>query len=94
MKIEILEISGESCANCYSLMPVLKKIADERKIALRHIEVAPQNMQALLTYKIDRVPTVILLKDGEPFARCTGYQPEEILGLWVDAKIAEIREKR
>ncbi len=93
MKIEILEISGEGCANCYSLMPVLKKIADERGLSLKHIEASFENRQELSTYEIDRVPTVILLKDGEPFARCTGYQPEEILGLWIDAKIGEIREK-
>lgn len=90
MKIEIVEFSGESCANCFTLLPVLKKIADGRGLPLRHIEVNEANIDAVRQYEIERVPTVILLKDGQPFARCTGFQPEEILEVWIDAKIEEI----
>ena len=36
---------------------------------------------------VDRVPTLIVLKDGAEMARCTGFQPEEILSLWLDAKL-------
>ena len=36
---------------------------------------------------------LIILADGKEFARCTGYQPEEILEVWLDAKTEEIREK-
>ena len=32
---------------------------------------------------------IILVEDGEIFARCSGFQPEEILELWMDAKIEE-----
>lgn len=90
MKIEILEVSGESCANCLTLLPVLKKIADAKKLPLRHLEVNEANMREVRSLEIERVPTVILLKDGAPFARCTGFQPEEILEVWIDAKIEEI----
>ena len=36
---------------------------------------------------VDRVPTLIVLRDGAEVARCTGFQPEEILSLWLDAKL-------
>ena len=35
-------------------------------------------------YAVDRVPTVLLLDDGEVFARATGFQPEEIFEILFD----------
>ena len=93
MKIEILEFSGESCANCFSLMPVVNGLAAARGIGVRHIEVSPEHAAEVSAYAIERVPTLLLLADGKEFARCTGYQPEEILEVWLDAKTEEIREK-
>lgn len=90
--IEILEISGEGCANCYSLLPVLNKIAQKLNVPLRHLEAAPENAEEVKRYEIDRVPSALLLDDGKPFARCSGYQPEEILELWIQAKIEEHRK--
>ncbi len=89
--IELMEVSGESCANCFSLLPILHKLAAERGIPLRHLEVTEESAEEVKKYQIDRVPTVLILKDGEVTARCTGYQPEEILSLWLDAKISEAR---
>ena len=89
--IELLEVSGEGCANCFSLLPLLNKLAAERGIPLRHLEVTEENAEAVRKYEIDRVPTVLVLKDGEVTARCSGYQPEEILSLWLDAKISDAR---
>ncbi len=89
MKVTLLEISGESCANCLTLLPVVNKLAAARGIPVRHIELTRENEESVRAYGIERVPTLILLKDGEETARCTGYQPEEILELWLDAKLQE-----
>lgn len=91
--IELLEVSGESCANCFSLMPILHRLAAAKNIPLRHLELTEGTRAEAEKYQIDRVPTVLVLKDGEPVARCTGFQPEEILSLWLDAKIEEARAK-
>jgi len=40
-------------------------------------------------WDVTRVPTILLIDDGEIFARCAGFQPEEILEIWLDAKIEE-----
>ena len=37
--------------------------------------------------------TILLVEDGEIFARCAGFQPEEILELWIDAKVEERKAK-
>lgn len=85
-----VEISGESCANCLTLMPILKTICDERgDIRLVHIEADYTTTALMEALEIEKVPTILLAEDGEIFARCSGFQPEEILTLWIDAKIAE-----
>lgn len=86
MRYELLEVSGEGCANCYSLLPVVNKLAAARGIPVRHLEVTAENEEAVRMLAIERVPTLIVYCDGEEAARCTGYQPEEILEVWLDAK--------
>lgn len=86
MKYELLEISGEGCANCYSLLPVVRRLAAARGIAVRHLEVTAENADEVRALAVERVPTLIVYGDGREIARCTGYQPEEILEVWLDAK--------
>lgn len=88
-EISLLEVSGESCANCLTLLPVVNRLAAARGWKVEHLEANEQNAQRVSALGIDRVPTLIVLKDGAEAARCTGYQPEEILELWLDAKTQE-----
>ena len=86
----IVEVSGESCANCLSLMPVLSSIVSQRNdVRLVHVEADDTTAEFLSKYEIRQVPTILLMDNGNVFARAVGFQPEEILELWMDAKIAE-----
>lgn len=88
--LQVVEFSGESCANCLTLMPLLHEVVSEREdVSLLHIEADQNTMKVLEYYKVDRVPTVLLLDDGVEFARAVGFQPKEIFELWLDAKISE-----
>ena len=62
------------------------RIAKARKMEVEHLEVNEGSAERVQALCIDRVPTLIVFRDGEEVARCTGYQPEEILELWLDAK--------
>ena len=85
-----VEISGEECANCLTLMPILQELCSRRNdIKLVHIEADPSKVALMEEWDVTRVPTILLTDDGEIFARCHGFQPEEILELWMDAKIEE-----
>lgn len=85
-----VEISGESCANCLTLMPILKELCDNRTdIRLVHVEADYSTLELMEEWEVVKVPTILLVEDGEIFARCTGFQPEEILEIWLDAKIEE-----
>ena len=93
-RIRVIEFSGESCANCYSLIPILNSIMKNFEDAiLEHVEVIPENIREVEKYDIDRVPTIIVLKDNVEIARCRGYQPEEILAIWLENKIEQARRK-
>ncbi len=86
----VIEVSGESCANCLTLLPVLTSIVSERDdVRMVHIEADEDTTEFMQKYEVRQVPTILLTDDGEVFARAVGYQPEEILELWLDAKINE-----
>ncbi len=91
--ISVIEVSGESCANCLTLMPILARLISERDdgVELHHIEVADDTMGLVEKFEIRSVPTILIMKDSEIKARCKGFQPEEILELWLDAKINEVK---
>jgi thiol-disulfide isomerase/thioredoxin len=93
-KIKVIEFSGESCANCYSLLPVLNEIMKPYDdCILEHIEIREEDMDIVEKYDIDRVPTILILKNDVEIGRCRGYQPEEILAIWLDDKIEQARRK-
>lgn len=85
-----VEISGESCANCLTLMPILQELCAARgDVKLVHIEADYTTLALMEELEVEKVPTILLVEDGEIFARCAGFQPEEILELWLDAKLEE-----
>ena len=88
-KVSLLEVSGEGCPNCLTMMPVVSRLAPQRGIPVEHLEADENRAARVQELRIDRVPTLIVMKDGQEIARCTGYQPEEILELWLDAKLGE-----
>ena len=90
-----VEISGESCANCLTLMPILQELVGARAdIKLVHVEADYTTLDLMEEWGVEKVPTILLMDDGEIFARCSGFQPEEILEIWLDAKIEEQKSKK
>ena len=49
--IQVIEISGESCANCLNLMPLLHDVVSEREgLSLVHIEADENTVQIMKHY--------------------------------------------
>lgn len=93
--LQVLEVSGEGCANCLSLMPMLYKVCSERNdVELVHFELDEDSVNFVKEYNIDRVPTVLLIDDGKEIARVMGFQPEEVFEMWLDVKISEYKETK
>jgi thioredoxin-like negative regulator of GroEL len=90
-----VEVSGESCANCLTLMPILQELCSARgDIRLVHVEADYNTLPLMEAWEVEKVPTILLMDDGEIFARCSGFQPEEILEMWLDAKIEEYKSSK
>lgn len=84
--IKLIEISGDGCAGCHALLPSLNAVAAEFGLAAERIDVE-SSPEAIEKFHVERIPTVVLADGDKIIAKCSGYQPEEILSLWVEAKL-------
>ncbi|MCD8201762.1 MAG: thioredoxin family protein [Clostridia bacterium] len=82
-RFTLLEIIGD-CAQCYEALPDAGEAAEALGIGFVHMT-AGDGDEFLAEKKIEKVPALLLMCDGEEIARCYGYQPEEILEIWIDA---------
>lgn len=65
------------CAPCRQLKPVLEKLADEYAGAFRLVKIDTDQEMALASmFGIRSLPTVVLMKDGQPLDGFMGAQPE------------------
>ena len=87
----VVEFSGESCANCLTLMPVLDNLVGNRDdVKLVHIEADPTTEDIIERFEVRQAPTILLVKDGVGYDRVVGFQPEEILEIWLDDKLEKL----
>ena len=92
--INVVEVSGESCANCLTLMPILDRLIGGRSdCKLYHIEANNDTLELIEKYEIHQVPTIMIMSDDKCYVSCRGFQPEEILELWIDKKVEELKNK-
>ncbi|MGN0814527.1 MAG: thioredoxin family protein [Candidatus Coproplasma sp.] len=92
-KFNLIEISGDSCAGCHALLPALNAVAQSEDMQLVRIDLE-RDPQAAERYNVVKIPTVIIADGETEVARCSGYQPEEILQLWVQAKTQEYLKRK
>ena len=55
----VVEVSGESCANCFSMMNVLNNVLKDKDVNLIHVEIDESQQEFIKQYNINRVPTII-----------------------------------
>lgn len=91
--IKLIEISGDSCASCHALLPALNRAAEEFNLAFERID-AESSPDVIEKYSVARIPAIILEDDGEVIGVCSGYQPEEILMLWIQSRLEERASKK
>lgn len=90
--LSLVEISSDYCASCHALLPHLNKISEENGLKFVRIDLQ-DNPEAAEKFAIDKVPAVLICDGEKVVAKCYGYQPEEILGLWVQAKLEEYEKE-
>ena len=61
-----VEVSGESCANCLTLMPILDRLISERKdVKLVHVEADYTTTALMEEWDVTKVPTILLMEDAQ-----------------------------
>jgi len=84
--IQLLKFHATWCNPCKQLAPVVEQVKAETGVPVQDIDVDKEPDMAD-KYGVRGVPTLILLKDGEPVQRMTGYQTKErIIAMINEAK--------
>lgn len=75
----LVDFYADWCPPCRALAPVLQEVASE----VDHVDVVKVNVDddpALAKqFRVSAIPTLILIKDGQPVERITGFVPKQQL---------------
>jgi len=78
------------CGPCFILSPILEKIAEEYKdkiiLAKVNLDAAPLTAQK---YGIEKIPIVILFKNGKPVSGFIGARPEPVVRELLDKMLKD-----
>ncbi len=74
----LIDFWADWCAPCKSLMPILEKLANEYAGAFLLAKVNADEMGMISSqFGVRSLPTVILMKDGQPIDGFAGALPEK-----------------
>ena len=84
----LVDFWADFCHPCSVLAPILEKIAEEKKdeliLAKVNLETAPLTAQK---YEIDRIPLVVLFRDGKSVSGFIGVRPGEEIRKWLEENL-------
>ena len=91
----VILISGEGCANCYSMHPLVSSLKDTYDdIDVYFVEVDESNFDINTEYGVEVVPTVLVTSYGKLVAKIKGFQPDEIFRLYIESKYNEVKKAK
>lgn len=84
----LVDFWASHCLPCFVLAPILEKIAEELqgKFILAKVNLGEARITAQ-KYGIDRIPTVILFKEGKPISGFIGVRPEPVIKEWLEKNL-------
>lgn len=90
----LVDFWADWCGPCKSLMPILEKLATEYQgtFLLAKVNADEQNMIAA-QFGVRSLPTVMLIKDGQPLDGFTGAQTEIFVRQMLDKHLPKAWEK-
>jgi len=75
--MELIKFYATWCNPCKQLAPVVEQVKQEvTDVVVREVDVDLEP-EVAAQYGVMGVPTLILLKDGQPVQRMSGFQPKE-----------------
>ncbi len=86
--MELMLVSGNGCASCVSMLDIASNLAKKHNLDFIHHELEDDD-KIVEKYGINKVPSVLLTDGDKLIAMVGGFQPYEILDMWIDYKINE-----
>jgi thioredoxin len=87
----VVDFWAEWCTPCFVLTPILEKLADEFK---EKFILAKVNLNEARTiaqkYGVERIPMVVLFKNGKPISGFIGARPEPIVRELLDKMLKDL----
>lgn len=76
----LVDFGAEWCHPCKKLDPIVEELAQEwdGKVKVLHLDI-DQNNDTTMKYQVMSVPTLLLLVEGKPVERMTGFVPKHKL---------------
>lgn len=89
-KLALVDFYATWCEPCQALAPILEKLEKqfEQKIVLLKANV-DENQAGAQKFQVDRIPMVVLFKEGKPVGDFTGFRPEPVLKEWLEKMIKD-----
>ena len=86
----LVDFFASWCSPCFILAPILEKIAEDFKGKIifikANLDEIPLTAQK---FGIDRIPSVILFKNGKPVGGFIGLSPEIVIREWLENALKE-----
>lgn len=94
-RLVLVDFWADWCGPCKSLMPVLEKLAEEYAGDLLLAKVNADEQQMITAqFGVRSLPTVVLMKDGQPIDGFTGAQPETEIRALLDKHLPKPWDKQ
>jgi thioredoxin 1 len=85
----LVDFWAEWCGPCKRIAPALEELSDELSETLTIAKInIEESMNIPAQFGIRSIPTLILFKDGKPFALKNGALPKAELKNWIETSLA------
>ena len=86
--VAVVDFNATWCGPCRMLAPVLEDISEKYAGKVSFFSVDVDEAPGLaMQYRVNSVPCLVLLKNGEFTDQSIGFRPEPQLTAWIDSNI-------
>ena len=86
--VSVVDFNATWCGPCRMLAPILEDISDkyDGKVSFYSVDV-DESPELAIQYRVNSVPCLVLLKDGQFTDQSIGFRPEQQLTAWIDSHL-------